>query len=353
MEYLVSDFDFSLPADRIAQEPCLPRDQARLLVLDRKTGERQHRSFRDILDYLDPGDVLVVNNTRVVPVLLAGKKATGGRVECLILHYPEETAIGTYTSPCLLTSRGKIRPGDRLEFGQGVEAEVLPPAPNGTACLRFFFEGPFEGVLKERGRVPLPPYIERREPDVRQEAKDRQSYQTVYAAIPGAVAAPTAGLHFTRELLGEARAKGIQIAPITLHVGYGTFAPIKTERISEHTIHTEPFEVTDKTASLIRDQKRQGRRIIAVGSTSVRVLEYLAFKYGEVREEKGQCDLYIRPGFRFRLVDGMITNFHFPKTTLMVLVSAFAGRETILRTYQEAIRMGYRFYSYGDAMLIL
>jgi S-adenosylmethionine:tRNA ribosyltransferase-isomerase len=349
----LSQFDFVLPSELIAQEPCEKRDQSRLMVLDRKNGNLKHRVFMEIPNDLIPGDVLVVNDTRVIPARLEGKKKSGGRVECLILKYPEQPVWGTYTTPCLIKTGGKIRPGDQIHFGDGLDGEILPPSPNGTALVTFRFPGLFDSTLKKFGRVPLPPYIQRdsRDSDLREQ--DRERYQTIYARNPGAVAAPTAGLHFSSELMATLKKKGIGWVSLTLHVGYGTFAPVKKEKISEHKMHSEPYCISAQTAQVIREQKEQGRRIIAVGTTAARVLEHQTLKYGTVKAEEGDCDLFITPGFSFRLIDGLITNFHLPRTTLLMLVSAFAGREKILRAYREAIECKYRFYSYGDAMLII
>jgi len=353
MEPTLSQFEFILPPHLIAQEPCLQRDHSRLMVLDRKTGDLEHQLFMGIIEYLRPGDVLVVNDTRVIPARLEGKKKSGGRVECLILNYPVKTVMETYVTPCLLKAGGKVRPGDPIHFGEGLEGEILPPSPNGTALVQFRFEGDFGSVLKKFGRVPLPPYIRRDGCDADLLEQDRNRYQTVYARHPGAVAAPTAGLHFSPNLITAIKEKGIIISPITLHVGYGTFAPVKAERISEHKIHSEVYLVSAQTAQVIRKQKKRGGRIIAVGTTSARVLEYQAMKYGSVKPEQGDCDLFILPGFTFQMIDGLITNFHLPRTTLLLLVSAFAGTENILKAYNEAIERNYRFYSYGDAMLII
>ncbi len=353
MELTLSHFDFTLPPHLIAQEPCARRDHSRLLVLDRKTGNREHHIFNQIIDYLNPGDVLVINNTKVVPARLEGVKKSGGRVECLILNYPVGPIFDAWTTSCLLRARRKMRPGERISFGPGLEGEILPPSPNGTALVRFVFEGSFDLALKRFGSVPLPAYIKRKGLDSSRLEQDLERYQTVYAHHPGAIAAPTAGLHFSPELMTALQGKGIFFAPITLHVGYGTFAPIKTENIAEHKIHTEAFQVTAQAAEVIGEQKSRGKRIIAVGTTSARVLEYQVLKHGFVKSEEGECDLFIQPGFTFRIIDGLITNFHLPRTTLLLLVSAFAGRETILKAYQEAVEYDYRFYSYGDAMLII
>ncbi len=349
----LSQFDFILSPDLIAQEPCQERDRSRLMILDRKTGNREHLRFHRLIEYLSPGDVLVVNDTQVIPARLEGKKKSGGRVECLILNYPTQPVRETYVTPCLLKVGGKIRPGDQIHFGESLQGEILPPPPNGKALVRFRFEGWFDSVLKKIGRVPLPPYIHRDVHDADLWEQDRNRYQTVYARHPGAVAAPTAGLHFSPDLIAAIKDKGVFISPITLHVGYGTFAPIKAERISEHKMHSEAYRVSAQTAEEIREQKQRGGRIIAVGTTSARVLEHQALKYGSIKAEEGECDLFITPGFSFQAIDGLITNFHLPRTTLLLLVSAFAGSEKIQKAYREAIERKYRFYSYGDAMLIL
>jgi S-adenosylmethionine:tRNA ribosyltransferase-isomerase len=349
----LSQFDFILSPDLIAQEPCPERDRSRLMVLNRRTGDLENQHFNRIIEYLSPGDVLVINDTQVIPARLEGKKKSGGRVECLILNYPAQPVMGTYFTPCLLKAGGKIRPGDQIYFGEGLEGEILPPSPNGTALVRFRFEGRFDAVLKKFGRVPLPPYIHRNVHSADPLEQDRNRYQTVYARHPGAVAAPTAGLHFSSDLITAIKEKGVVVSPITLHVGYGTFAPVKAERISEHKIHSEAYMVSAQTAREIREQKKQGGRIIAVGTTSARVLEHQALKHGSIKAEKGECDLFITPGFSFQMIDGLITNFHLPRTTLLLLVSAFAGSENIQKAYREAIERKYRFYSYGDAMLII
>lgn len=349
----LSHFDFTLPPGLIAQEPCVERDRSRLMVLDRQTGNLEHRHFMGITEYLIPGDMLVVNDTQVIPARLEGKKKSGGRVECLILNFTAQPVYETYTTPCLLKAGGKIRAGDQLYFGEGLTGEILAPFLNGTALVRFYFEGQLDSAIKKFGRVPLPPYIHRDVNDPILSELDRDRYQTVYARNPGAVAAPTAGLHFSADLIAALRDKGIGWVPLTLHVGYGTFAPVKTDQISEHKIHSEPYHVSAQTARVIREQKERGGRIIAVGTTCVRVLEHLARKYGTIKAEEGDCDLFITPGFSFQMIDGLITNFHLPRTTLLMLVSAFAGMEMIQKAYREAIERKYRFFSYGDAMLIL
>jgi S-adenosylmethionine:tRNA ribosyltransferase-isomerase len=349
----LSEYEFSLPPALIAQEPVAERDQSRLMILNRKTGDRQHKAFHQLLDYLHPGDVLVINDTRVVPARLLGKKKSGGRVECLILQYPNTPTLGTYTTPCLIKTGGKMHPGDRIFFNETLEGEVQPPSPNGTALVKFRFEGAFETLLQQFGHVPLPPYIHREDGHDARREKDRIRYQTVFAEQAGAVAAPTAGFHFSKELITSLKEKGILWVPLTLHVGYGTFAPIKMENIEAHKMQSERYFLSGEAARTILEQKKQGRRVIAVGTTSTRVLEYQAQKYGTLKADEGPCDLFIKPGFSFRIIDGLVTNFHLPRTTLLLLVSAFAGRDNLLRAYREAVEKSYRFYSYGDAMLII
>ncbi|MBI5586605.1 MAG: tRNA preQ1(34) S-adenosylmethionine ribosyltransferase-isomerase QueA [Deltaproteobacteria bacterium] len=349
----LADYAFELPPGSIAQEPSPERDRSRLLVLNRRSGGCEHLFFQDIERYFQPGDVLVVNDTRVFPVNLVGRKKTGARVECLILNYPTEDPQGSWEGSCLLRGGRKFNPGDRLDFGAGIEGEILPARVGGNRRVRFCFSGTFQERLEACGQVPLPPYIRRQEPSLEQQRRDRERYQTVYAAHPGAVAAPTAGLHFTSPLLARIKDRGVLLAPVTLHVGYGTFAPVKSEDPTQHRMHPETYHLPEETVRIIREQQQAGKRIWAVGTTSVRVLEYVAGRFGELQPSAGECDLFIRPGFEFKVVDRMITNFHLPKTTLILLVSAFAGRENILRAYGEAIERGYRFYSYGDAMLII
>jgi len=353
MEFTLSQFDYPLPAELIAQAPCDQRDHSRLLVYHRREDILEHRIFNQVLDYLRPGDVLVVNNTRVIPARLMGQKKTGGKVECLVLNYPNGQEQGSFISECLIKARRKIPPGERIFFNPELEGEMLPTSTNGTAMVRFTFSGTFEAVLQRLGSVPLPPYIRRNESGENLSIDDENRYQTVYAEDPGAVAAPTAGLHFTVDLLDAVRKLGASVVPLTLHIGYGTFAPVKTKNIYDHKIHSEIYKISKETADLIMEKKKAGGRVIAVGTTTVRALEYLCLKYGTLRADEGACDLFITPGFQFKMVDGLITNFHLPRTTLMLLVSALAGREGILRAYQEAVTHNYRFYSYGDAMLII
>ena len=342
---LTSDFDYDLPASSIAQEPA-PRGESRLLVLDR-TGPERHARVRDLPRLLRPGDLLVLNDTRVIPARLYGKSAGDGKMEILLIE-----KVGEREWDALVKPGRRARPGARIEIGEGLAVEVTTKREDGRYRLRF--SEPVEPHLERLGHIPLPPYIHR--PDT---PEDRERYQTVYARRPGAVAAPTAGLHFTEELLREIEAAGTEIARVTLHVGIGTFKPVSAERIEEHRMERERYEISEETAEAIRRARAAGRRIVAVGTTVVRTLEGAALAGGgEVRAGSGSTDLFIypdspdSPGFRFQMVDALLTNFHLPRSTLLMLVSAFAGRERVLAAYAEAVREGYRFYSYGDAMLL-
>lgn len=336
----LSDFDFTLPESLIAQQPAAERDRSRLMVLDRASGAIEHRIFQDIENYLLPGDLLVLNNTRVFPCRLPAKKPGGGKAEIFLL-----AELGLNLWDALV--KGGAPEGKRLILAAGVEAEIVSSGDDGTKRVRFHGVVDMRSMLAEVGRTPLPPYI-KREPT----AADLDRYQTVYAAHEGAVAAPTAGLHFTRELLVRLAAKSVGSAMVTLHVGPGTFQPVRVERIVEHRMLPERFEIAPDAAEAINLAKREGRRIVAVGTTSVRTLETAAQKDGTVAAGEGSSRLFIYPGFEFRVVDGIITNFHLPKSTLLMLVSAFAGRERVLAAYREAVEQQYRFYSYGDAMFI-
>ncbi|HEY3567311.1 MAG TPA: tRNA preQ1(34) S-adenosylmethionine ribosyltransferase-isomerase QueA [Thermoanaerobaculia bacterium] len=336
---LTSDFDYDLPASSIAQEPA-PRGESRLLVLDR-TGPERHARVRDLPRLLRPGDLLVLNDTRVIPARLYGRSAGGGKMEILLIE-----PVGEREWDALVKPGRRARPGARFEIGEELTAEVIDKREDGRYRLRF--SEPVEPHLERLGHIPLPPYIHRPEAP-----EDRERYQTVYASQPGAVAAPTAGLHFTGELLREIEGAGIEIAQVTLHVGIGTFKPVSAERIEEHRMERERYEIGEETAGAIRHAREAGRRIVAVGTTVVRTLEGAALAGGgEVRTGSGSTDLFITPGFRFQVVDALLTNFHLPRSTLLMLVSAFAGRERVLAAYEEAAREGYRFYSYGDAMLL-
>lgn len=338
-----SDFDYQLPESAIAQHPAEPRDASRLLVLHRRDGKLEHRIFRELPRFLKEGDVLVVNDSRVIPARLFGvKDGTGGSVELLLL---ERRSHDTWE--CLARPARRLRPGARLVFGGGLlRGEVLEAMPGGGRLVGFRWEGVFEDVLRRLGEMPLPPYIKER-------LSDPERYQTVYAREEGSKAAPTAGLHFTPELLEAIRQQGVEVVSITLHVGLGTFRPVTAETVEEHQMHAEYYRVPQESAAAINRAKARGGRCVAVGTTVVRTLESVAADDGEVLPGSGWTEIFIYPGYRFKVIDAMVTNFHLPRSTLLMLVSAFAGREQVLRAYQEAIALGYRFYSFGDAMLIL
>jgi len=367
--YLLSDYNYKLPEELIAQVPAFPRDESRLMVLERKRQRISHHHFTDIARLLSPEDLLVVNNTCVVPARLTGSKETGGRVEVLLLSYPGQTPRlqgkgdltvshtpnreelpGSFTCECLVKASNRPRTGSKFHFDGGLQAIVLGGA-DGRYKLEFRFKGDFDTLINRIGHMPLPPYINRDETNP-PPCDDRVCYQTVYAEKKGAVAAPTAGLHFSGELLNQLAANGVEIVPITLHVGYGTFLPVRVVDIREHRIHSEVYELTQGAARAINKARDEGRRIIAVGTTTVRVLEFASDPFGRLHPGSGMCDLFIYPGYQFKVIDALITNFHLPKSTLLMLVAAFANRQFILDAYQEAIRHAYRFYSYGDAMLI-
>ena len=343
-EFRLESYDYPLPEELIAQYPSPKREESRLLVLQRKTGEiTHHNRFREIVRYFKKGDLLVVNDTRVFPARLIGHKPTGGQVEILLLRLPKAG------EPVPALFRGKRpRPGLQIVFSEELEGEITAVHEGGKVEIVLSAPTDLLSTLEKVGRVPLPPYIKRQP-----EAEDLFRYQTVYAKKLGSVAAPTAGFHFTEELLQKLRQKGVLFASITLHVGYGTFAPVKTEDIRQHKIHEEYVEIDPQTADLINQTRRQGGHLFAVGTTTLRALEFSALKSGRVEPVSAWCDLYIYPGFRFQVVDHLVTNFHLPRSSLLLLVSAFAGRELILKAYQEAIERRYRFFSYGDAMLIL
>lgn len=343
--YNLHDYDYELPEALIAQKPASQRDQSRLLHLDRSTGAKIHRRFAEIVDMLLPGDVLVLNDTRVIPGRLLGHKESGGKVEALILDYAQGVTRKVFT--CLVRASKRPKLNSRLFFDQGLEAEVVA-VDSRTCTLAFEGADQFEKILMQIGHVPLPPYIRRSDT-----AEDRQTYQTVYARQNGAIAAPTAGLHFTQSLLDRLIHKGVGIAWITLHVGYGTFLPVESIDIREHRMHSEWFSLPSETAETVNRAKQNGHRIIAVGTTCVRTLEFCARSDGRLSAQDGMCDLFIYPGYEFKLIDGMVTNFHLPKSTLIMLVSAFAGREKVLAAYKEAVRYQYRFFSYGDGCLIV
>ena len=336
-----SDFMYDLPEELIAQTPVEPRDSSRLLVVDRATGQTEDRHFRDIIDYLKPGDALVVNETRVIPARLYGVRPTGGACEILLLKQRGPKLWETLVRP-----GKKLRPGAQVIFGDGrMTAEIQETTEGGGRLVRFDCEGTFEAALDELGEMPLPPYIH-------EKLQDRDRYQTVYAKNDGSAAAPTAGLHFTPELMDRIRAKGVQIIPVLLHVGLGTFRPVKAEDIEEHEMHSEYYEISEESAERIRSVKAAGGRIIAVGTTSVRTLETVGSRFGEIRADSGWTQIFIKPGYEWKAVDALITNFHLPGSTLIMLVSALLGRERTLAVYNEAVKKRYRFFSFGDAMLI-
>lgn len=337
----VEDFDYDLPPELIAQVPVEPRDHSRLLVLHRDGGAMEHVHFYDLPRYLRAGDVLVINETRVIPARLFGQKETGGRVEILLLR-----PLSDRTWEALVRPGRRLKPGARVIFSDELAARVVKTLPDGNRLLEFDCRGDFAELLDRLGRVPLPPYITA-------ELADPERYQTVYGRERGSAAAPTAGLHFTPELLAEIERMGVDIARLTLHVGLGTFRPVKVERVEDHVMHEEYYAVSAAAAERINAARARGGRVIAVGTTSVRTLETVADESGAVHAGEGWTGIFIYPGYRYRAVDAMITNFHLPKSTLLMLVSAFAGRDLIMTAYREAVAERYRFFSFGDAMLIL
>lgn len=355
--YAINDYDFDLPEELIAQQSEIQRDHARLLTLDTAADDVTHGVFSAVIDELNAGDVLVLNDTRVIPARLFGRKATGGNCEVLLADYAggvNNPADGTFICQALIKASKRPRAGMSLHFEAGLTAEVLEAAET-TCLLKFNYKGSFEDTLEKIGQIPLPPYIKRQyeSATMAERLQDKNAYQTVYAAHGGAVAAPTAGLHFTPRLLAAIGAKGVKICCLTLHVGYGTFAPLRVTDIRGHKMHSERFKLSADTARAINAARAAGGKITAVGTTAVRTLEYAARERGgRLSAMEGMCDLFIYPGFEFKVVDNMITNFHLPKSTLIMLVAAFAGHERILRAYREAVARRYRFFSYGDAMFI-
>ncbi len=349
-----SDFEYDLPPELIAQTPAPEREAARMLVLDRRSGQLSHRTVRDFPDYLNPGDALVLNDTRVIPARLFGrKKESGGRVEVLLL---EEESPGVWLA--LYKAAGRARPGQCFEIGNDrIRGELLSREPEGRFRLRLACEGPLLQALEEEGLPPLPPYIHRPkgvpEEGTAVRAQDRDRYQTVYARRPGSIAAPTAGLHFSRVLLDAVAARGVSVEAVTLHVGMGTFKPIASDELDGHVMHEERYEVSAGTAARLNGLRAAGGRWVAVGTTSARVLETATDDQGALRAGSGRTRLFIRPPHRFRAVDALLTNFHLPRSTLLVMIATLAGRETVLRAYAEAVRERYRFFSYGDCMLIV
>ena len=338
-----SDFYYDLPEELIAQDPLEDRSGSRLLVLDRQTGKREHKIFRDVIDYLNPGDCLVVNNTKVIPARLIGSKVgTDAKIEVLLLKRKEDNIWETLVKP-----GKKCKVGTKISFGEGLlTGEVVDIVEEGNRLVKFSYEGIFEEILDQLGQMPLPPYIHH-------QLQDKNRYQTVYAKHDGSAAAPTAGLHFTPELLEKIREKGVKIAHVTLHVGLGTFRPVKVEDVTEHHMHSEFYIVEEDQAKLINETKQAGGKIVAVGTTSCRTLESATGEDGILKAGSGWTDIFIYPGYQFKLIDRLITNFHLPESTLVMLVSALAGKENIMAAYKVALKMRYRFFSFGDAMLIL
>ena len=338
----LEEFDYNLPEELIAQVPIAKRDESRLMVLHRESKKVEHKTFKDIIDYLRPGDCLVRNNTKVIPARLYGKKETGANVEFVLLNQIEGDIWESIVRP-----GNKLKPGTKVEFGDGLlKATILDIMDGGTRKVEFEYEGIFNEILDEIGLMPLPPYIH-------ESLKEKDRYQTVYAKYDGSAAAPTAGLHFTPELLKRIEEKGVKIANVTLHVGIGTFRPVKEENIEEHKMHTEHFYIKQEDVEKINETKKAGGRVIAVGTTSCRVLETIASEEtGLVEATEGDTGIYIYPGYKFKCIDGLITNFHLPKSTLLMLVSALAGREFVLDAYNEAVKEKYIFFSFGDAMFI-
>lgn len=339
----LKDFYYDLPESLIAQSPAQKRDMSRLLVLDRQTGAISHKHFYDIKSYLKPGDCLVVNNTRVIPARLLGvREDTGGKIEFVLLK-----RIKGDEWEVILKPGKRARVGTRFIFGNGaLRAEIVSIVEEGNRLVRFEYDGIFEEILDKTGIVPLPPYITA-------PLEDKERYQTVYSKYKGSAAAPTAGLHFTSELIDELKSLGIEFAELTLHVGIGTFRPVKTENVEEHHMHSESFSINREACDVINRTRERNGRVIAVGTTSCRVLETVAAEDGKISPKEGETDIFIYPGYHFKAIDGLVTNFHLPESTLLMLVSAFAGRENILSAYREAISLKYRFFSFGDAMLII
>lgn len=336
------DFDYDLPEELIAQTPLEHRDQSRLMVLDKETGDIAHRHFYDIIDFLNEGDCLVLNDTRVLPARLIGEKeGSGGKIEFLLLK-----RIELDTWEALVKPGKKAKVGSRFVFGDGrLCTEVIGIGEEGSRIIKFQYDGVFEDILDQLGQMPLPPYIT-------EKLEDKERYQTVYSKNQGSAAAPTAGLHFTSELLKKLEEKGVKTAYITLHVGLGTFRPVKVEKIEEHKMHSEFYIIDDKNAKIINETKANGKRIIAVGTTSCRTLESVATEDGIIKPKNGWTDIFIYPGYDFKIVDNLITNFHLPESTLIMLVSTLAGKEATLNAYNIAVKEGYRFFSFGDAMFI-
>ncbi len=341
MELKKSDFYYDLPEELIAQDPLEDRSSSRLLKLDKKTGEFSHHTFKDIIEYLNEGDCLVLNNTKVIPARLFGVRESGASVEFLLLK-----RLSDNTWECLVKPGKKAKTGDRFTYGDGIlKSEIIDVTPEGNRIVRFDFDGIWEEILDKLGEMPLPPYITHK-------LEDKNRYQTVYAKFDGSAAAPTAGLHFTPELLEEIKNKGVKVAFVTLHVGLGTFRPVKEDNILDHHMHSEWYQVTKEAADTINETKANGGRIICVGTTSCRTIESASDENGKVCAKCDNTEIFIYPGYKFKVLDCLITNFHLPESTLIMLVSALAGRENVLNAYEEAVKERYRFFSFGDAMFI-
>ena len=337
-----SDFYYDLPHELIAQTPLKQRDGSRLLVLNKKDGSTEHRHFYDVIDYLKPGDCLVMNDSRVLPARLLGHRPTGGAAELLLLTQKEDDVW-----ECLARPGRKLHPGAEVSFGNGeLKATILSETDSGNRMVKFQYEGIFMEVLERLGKMPLPPYI-------KEELQDGERYQTVYSRVNGSAAAPTAGLHFTKELLAKIAAKGVQLAYVTLHVGLGTFRPVQVEEVTEHHMHSEFCMISRETADLLNNTRKNGGRIVCVGTTSCRTLESMVNNDGSFSEKSAWTDIFIYPGYHFKAMDALITNFHLPESTLIMLVSAFAGYDNVMAAYKEAVKERYRFFSFGDAMLIV
>ena len=338
----VSDFNYNLPEELIAQHPYDKRDEARLMVLDKNSKKIEDKIFSDVIDYLNPGDCLVINNTKVIPARLYGKKDTGAKVEFLLLKRLEGDFWEVMVRP-----GNKLKPGTKVSFGDGLlNAEILDVLEGGNRKVKFEYDGIFNEILDKIGLMPLPPYI-------KESLKEKEKYQTVYAKYDGSAAAPTAGLHFTEELLEKIKEKGIEIAKVTLHVGIGTFRPVKVENIEDHNMHSEHYYIKEEDAEKINKAKKAGHKIVAVGTTSCRVLESVADENGLVKAVEGDTNIFIYPGYKFKCLDSLITNFHLPESTLIMLVSSLAGRDFIMEAYNHAVEEKYKFFSFGDAMIIL
>ena len=348
----IKEFDYELPAELIAQYPIERRDQSRLMVLNRKNRTIEHRRFLEITDCFKPGDALVLNDTKVIPARLIGRKQSGGKVEVFLLKPHENGSVDEKVWHCLINCSKKPKLNSKIFFNQSLTAEIVEEEGEGFK-VEFSHAGDFEQILNSIGRTPLPPYIKRENGTEDDERLDRARYQTTFARSRGAVAAPTAGLHFTSKLLDRIRKKGVDVLFLTLHVGWGTFHPVRVEQVEEHCMHSEYYVLNSSVARVINEARRRKSRIISVGSTATRSLESLANGQGAVRPGRGYTNLFIYPGYNFKIIDSLITNFHLPRSTLLMLVAAFAGREFVLEAYREAIKENYRFYSYGDAMMII